>query len=55
MLRGLMNLFINEMPNDGIVTYVRTEWGNETRHLSNQDCISFYNHYLKSKGKIKCQ
>ena len=52
MLRGLLNLFVNETPDNGIVTYVRTEWNNETRHLSNDDCISFYNYYLKSKGRL---
>ena len=53
MLRALTNLFQQRQDDRGIVNYVRTEWNNETRHLSNQDCIDFYNNYLTTKGRLK--
>ena len=53
MLRALTNLFQQRQDNRGIVNYVRTEWHNETRHLSNEDCIDFYNNYLTTKGRLK--
>ena len=53
MLRALTNLFQQRQDDRGIVNYVRTEWNSETRHLSNEACIDFYNNYLTSKGRIK--
>ena len=52
MIHKLLSLFQSVYPDAGIVRYVRTEWNNETRHLSNDDCISFYNNYLTTKGRI---
>ena len=53
MIHRLLSFFHNINETDGIVRYVRTEWNNETKHLSNADCIGFYNNYLTSKGRIK--
>jgi len=53
MLNALMNLFFRENENNGIVKYVRTEWGNETRNLSDDDCIGFYDNYLTNRGRVK--
>jgi hypothetical protein len=53
MLKILTNLFQQRQDDRGIVNYVRTEWNSETRHLSNEACIDFYNNYLTSKGRIK--
>jgi len=53
VLNFIRKLFENKHDNSDIVNYVRTEWGNETKHLSNADCIGFYDNYLTSKGRIK--
>lgn len=53
MINFLKNLFRTEYDDKDIVTYVRTEWGNETKHLSNADCIGYYNDYLIARGRIK--
>ena len=30
------------------VRYVRTEFGKETNHLSDEDCLEYYKYYLKT-------
>jgi len=53
MLNALVNLIFRESDSKGIVKYVRTEWGNETKHLSDSDCIGFYDNYLTTNGRVK--
>lgn len=53
MLKALSNLFFHRYEKNGIVKYVRTEWRNETHHLSDADCIGFYDNYLTTKGRLK--
>ena len=53
MLKALNNLFQQRQDDRGIVNFIRTEWRNETKHLSNEDCISFYHNYISTKGRIK--
>ena len=53
MLNALVNSIIRESDSEGIVKCVRTEWGNETKHLSDADCIGFYDNYLTTRGRVK--
>ena len=51
MIRWIMNLLKSKGREDGIVQYVRTEFGAEVKHLSNENCVGFYNHYLSKQRR----
>jgi hypothetical protein len=42
-------MFPNRPPKNDIVRFIRTEYGNEVKHLRDEDAVSFYDHITKHK------
>ncbi len=48
MLNYIFNLLKPKSNNSDMVRYIRTEFANDTKHLKDEDVVSFYNHFLKT-------
>ena len=47
MLKNILDWFFTPTSHDGMVKFVRTEYHEEVKHLSNEDAVAFYNHTIK--------
>ena len=45
-LNILRRLFEPKANSNDMVRYIRTEFGKETEHLADEDCLEYYNYYL---------
>lgn len=44
MTKWIAKLFNNKTRHADIVRFIRTEYGKETGHLTDEDCLHYYNH-----------
>ena len=48
-LTGSLILLDPKLSYADTVRYVRTEFGKETNHLSDEDCLEYYKYYLNTR------
>ena len=49
MIQALRRLFEPKANNREMIRFIRTEFGRDTNHLKDEDCMAFYEYYLNSK------
>jgi len=52
MLKWIAKLFQNENKYSDIVRFIRTEYYNDTKHLTDADVLSYYDYITHKRRKI---
>jgi len=51
MTKWIARLFSNKSSASDIVRYIRTEFRGDTDHLTDEDCLHYYNHITHTKRR----
>ena len=51
MTKWIAKLFSNKTSASDIVRYIRTEFREDTAHLTDEDCLHYYNHITHTQRR----